>query len=247
MFGLHPITELAFLISLLSLFVSPTLMLHPQLDQWAGEQDYSKIQWTGHNRPVEVLYCSSFQHLVAHVEVSQLPQEIHSAPPLLKYSLNVGLPVQSDVDVNAQVLEVLQHAKIFSQNTQGLFNRPLPSQVCHQLCGLGEIQKQMISSRLLNKSVLCTPPSAYHSYTQPLQRCQMTSASGMTELYWKSEVCKGRRKGDSTLPCGAPGRLSIISIRALDLLSLIAGSFSLSTSGQVQSLQHHHHKRCEGN
>ena len=77
--GLQPITKLAFLISLLSLLLSPLA-------------DYSEVQCTGHNRLVE-----GFQHLAAHIEGSQLPEEIQFAHPLLIYSLTVGLLVQSSL------------------------------------------------------------------------------------------------------------------------------------------------------
>ena len=62
----------------------------------------SKENGASNNRLVEDL-----QHLAAHVERSQLPQEIESAHPLLVHSLGVGFPVQSVVDHHSQVFIVL--------------------------------------------------------------------------------------------------------------------------------------------
>ncbi|KAK5888411.1 hypothetical protein CesoFtcFv8_014508 [Champsocephalus esox] len=56
-----PMTDPAFLITLLILLVSPALMLPPAADR-------SKEECTGHNSLEEDL-----QHLAAHVEGSQLP------------------------------------------------------------------------------------------------------------------------------------------------------------------------------
>ena len=54
----------------------------------APPSNYHKEKYTGHHRLVKDL-----QHLAAHVEGSQLPQEVKSAHPLLVNSFSVRSPV----------------------------------------------------------------------------------------------------------------------------------------------------------
>ena len=68
----------------------------------AAQTHSSKENYTGNSRLVNDL-----QHLAAHIEGSQLPQEIESAHPLPVHSLGIRFPVQSVVDHNSQVFVAL--------------------------------------------------------------------------------------------------------------------------------------------
>lgn len=54
------------------------------------------------------------QHIAAHIERPQLPEEVESALSLPVDSLSVTFPIQSVVKVNAQVFVALHHLHLFS-------------------------------------------------------------------------------------------------------------------------------------
>lgn len=141
--SLHPVTELTFLICLFSLLASPAPLRSPQE--------------TDRNSP----------------EVSQLPQEMEDAHPLLVYSLCVGLPIQP-FNVEVSGCQLLHHSGILSYDRHGTCSHHLRLDI-HHLSGLFHIQKQRIS--LLQKNdppVLCTPlvPNISNHYkNQYFWRC----------------------------------------------------------------------------
>ena len=99
-----------------------------------------------------------FQHLAAHVERSQLPQEIESAHPFLIHSVSVGLPIQSTSSL-----------RIRSGCENVLFLLKLIT-ISHHSEADDFYQSTLYSSSL---------PSLIQ-YIQPLQSHQITSASGLT-------------------------------------------------------------------
>lgn len=77
------------------------------------------------------------QHLAAHIEGPKLPQEVGFALSLPIGSLGVTYPVQSVVQMNAQVSGALYHLHLFSLDGNSVQLSPGPPKIHNHLPCIG--------------------------------------------------------------------------------------------------------------
>lgn len=112
-------------------------------------------------------------------------------------TVHFGLPVQSVIDGDTQVLVLVHYVHIPTQNPQRLLRGCLPPEVHHRLSGLGHVQNQGISTWPFHKATHYWPVLLFPSTYTP-EPCRVI-------------VHEVKRKGHRTVASRAPASLTTVS------------------------------------